>query len=70
MVQDFCGLERSASSLQGNEGGVVGVVGGFARSTVSKWSGERSSSPLGQTGAVERVCLKMVRREVKLTTGQ
>ena len=48
MVQDFCGLERSASSLQGNEGGVVGVGGGFGRSTVSKWSGERSSSPLGQ----------------------
>ena len=48
MVQDFCGLERSASSLQGDEGGVVGVGGGFGRSTVSKWSGERSSSPLGQ----------------------
>ena len=49
MVDGFNGLERSASSLQGDEGGVVGVGGGFGWSTVSKWSGERSSSPLGST---------------------
>ena len=30
-----------------NQGGVVGIGGGFGWSTVLKWSGERSSSPLG-----------------------
>ena len=30
-----------------NQGGVVGIGGGFGWFTVSKWSGERSSSPLG-----------------------